>query len=99
MRQKSPVAVWMVAADFMPTIPMDLSGLLGSSLSGFTGPLGISRSNSKRRSIMTTDTAASSSANVSPTHLRSPAPKGSIAWSVAISRFATQSPGVRRSGS
>merc|ERR1719298_79976 len=46
----------------MPTIPMDLSGLLGSSISGLTGPLGIASSNSKRRSIMTTETEASGGA-------------------------------------
>ena len=69
-----------------------LVGLSGSSFAGFTGPSGISRSNSKRRSSMTTETAASRSANWSPTHLRSPAPKGIMAWSDAISRFATHSP-------
>mmetsp|Transcript_8342 Transcript_8342/g.26933 ORF Transcript_8342/g.26933 Transcript_8342/m.26933 type:complete len:229 (-) Transcript_8342:672-1358(-) len=91
-RQKRPVAVCMVAAETMPTVPIDLSGLSGSSFAGFTGPSGISRSNSKRRSSMTTETAASRSANWSPTHLRSPAPKGIMAWSDAISRFATHSP-------
>jgi hypothetical protein len=61
-----------------------LSGFLGSSLSGYTGPLGISRSNSNRRSSIAAETAASSSANWSPTHFRVPPPKGRKAKSAAI---------------